>query len=1251
VPRLTKSDIENALLTGAAVHWNGPSGKSESTQLTEPKQRRLFQYLLTSKVREVKGLSKDFVDRLETAYSAAGDPGAPHVEATINPKASGPWKLQAIRSQNFGGVNIWNGTPFELLLDGESLILEGPNGSGKSSLTAAIIWALSGDRPRDQGDGSLTVSQPVFDASDKRAGFWPPVAAYPPELADLQSSPAVTVEVVLVNPFGKQASIVRHFDGKNVSSKIDPELQIPSILIEAGLLMPARMAHLRLDAGRGQLTEAVQKLTGLDDLIVLGAFVQGLCHRSRDYLAYKTAELATASKEFDKQIERARTALAPVGVAVDAFKPADAEISDGPMAKFGEGLNETAAELFQVISSDLSKDLDLSDAKTQNKIVVTLAAAEADLQAGLGGLATWKKAQTIASHLPAASRTELRKTIVAALGDLEKAVAYQQKQQDDAKYRLKAAGAHWHAAHREGDVKDCPLCDGSLVTKPGLAKELDVLRAAGEAATRRFADNLVAIMAELEDATPQPLRRLLTDQLPTNPRVTLANEYRQKLVDADRLKKCLVKLGSLAESAIATMPAVELAEQEPTPTPAPAAEHLVRRLDRIELLCAYAEWFETEGPHWNSWWAALTPAEDSPCSLTAHLKHLSKSLSESMPYRIGADAIRIAISEGKTAAAIEREQNKRQEIADALDPLKKLGNMAEAQARDAINELSDRISQIHSTTYIADRLKFRDTSLDKKTGLVVRGEIGGNMRIDATLIANASWLRAILWAFVFALREEAVSQIGGDIFPFMLFDDPQQTFDTEHRGRWAEQIAHLQKGSPEVQIFMGTYDEGFLALLPYVDVTGRRALIGILDGDRIARLWKKANAEKTPDAARDFMKGMREYVERVLRLMLRGVDPDMSAAVLGDCRQKIADFHKAGIEPWNRPAFNRLLAALSKGSKEIKWIEEAHHTTILLGMNEAVDVEKHWRERLEPALMRAYRTMRDHWSLHGSMTALHALPPSVELPEGYKAKLREYKLPLLGTAAALTDGRIADGCVELNFTASGEDPVELKDHFAYRLLTPTLEPVARAGDILVVRDHAQATSLSLVVARHEDRLLARRLQVADNHSDIAVLSASSINPRETAPPIVAKMPTLTLKKVVGVLYGSPKLAPGSISDMEIADLSGEASIASALSGAKGLIEVVGRSAEPMALEKQYLIIGDAIGFKDAAAKLDGQPVVAEASDNARYFKRLRVMDNAVILESLEIGGNFEPVMLSKAPGLMPHIVRLWPVIGMLFEKM
>ena len=470
--------------------WTDAGGKPVNIQLATAKQRRLFADLRNSKIREVKGLPQAFIDGLAAAHVAVGDPAAANIQQTVNPSASGPWKIQALRTEGFGGVNIWNGKPFELDIDNESLLLEGSNGSGKSSFIAAIIWALTGERPRDQGDSSLEEAKPVFDATGKNAGSWPPVASYPPDIASLKATPNVSVEIVFSNAVGSKVSARRHFDGKNVTYVADPALQIPTILLEAGLLMPARMSHLRLDEGKGRLTDAVQKLTGLDELIELSIFIQGLCHSSRDYLAYKKAELASAQTEFDKQIERARTALSPVSVVMTKFKPSDTDDKAGEMANFGKLLNGKAAELIATISGDLASDLVLADPKVQQRIVVALNDAERDLEAGTSGLPTWALIESIIGALPSEVRKAARAAVAAAKTALDTAISNFQKQEADSKFRLKAAGAHWHNENATGPIENCPLCEASLEDNPDLKLELETLRSAGETATRGFQDNI-----------------------------------------------------------------------------------------------------------------------------------------------------------------------------------------------------------------------------------------------------------------------------------------------------------------------------------------------------------------------------------------------------------------------------------------------------------------------------------------------------------------------------------------------------------------------------------------------------------------------------------------------------------------------------------------------------------------------------------------------------------------------------------------
>lgn len=82
-----------------------------------------------------------------------------------------------------------------------------------------------------------------------------------------------------------------------------------------------------------------------------------------------------------------------------------------------------------------------------------------------------------------------------------------------------------------------------------------------------------------------------------------------------------------------------------------------------------------------------------------------------------------------------------------------------------------------------------------------------------------------------------------------------------------------------------------------------------------------------------------------------------------------------------------------------------------------------------------------------------------------------------------------------------------------------------------------------------------------------------------------------------------------------------------------------------------LLIGNAISAEEALHQLDGRPVIAGDMADLRYFKRLRRGDSdTVVLESLEISGDFAPVVLTYRTGAATDLKEVWPVYGVLFEK-
>ena len=160
--RLTKSDIERKLLTGIPVSWDDGSKKRPQLLLSDQKARCLFQFLLKNTVRSPVDLPETFIKGLSDAYESGQDPASTLSVTAAPTSGASAWKLHVIETEGFGGINTWKGPPFRFEFDCESLLIEGPNGSGKSSFTGAILWALTGERPRDQGDGNAHEARPVF---------------------------------------------------------------------------------------------------------------------------------------------------------------------------------------------------------------------------------------------------------------------------------------------------------------------------------------------------------------------------------------------------------------------------------------------------------------------------------------------------------------------------------------------------------------------------------------------------------------------------------------------------------------------------------------------------------------------------------------------------------------------------------------------------------------------------------------------------------------------------------------------------------------------------------------------------------------------------------------------------------------------------------------------------------------------------------------------------------------------------------
>lgn len=167
---------------------------------------------------------------------------------------------------------------------------------------------------------------------------------------------------------------------------------------------------------------------------------------------------------------------------------------------------------------------------------------------------------------------------------------------------------------------------------------------------------------------------------------------------------------------------------------------------------------------------------------------------------------------------------------------------------------------------------------------------------------------------------------------------------------------------------------------------------------------------------------------------------------------------------------------------------------------------------------------------------------------------------------------------------------------------------------------------------------------------IAVLTGQATDPHALVQPVIAPLEKLEPKKIVGTLFTSSKLpTPARNENIEFVALRDFAVVNALLRDAK-LFKVSGRSAEPIALDGQFIMTQPVLMTPSALSEMDGHLVIAVDDSGTRYFKRLRRRGVLVVLESLNPDGT-APAEIPSPEGKLglPRLTDMLEVVGVLFE--
>lgn len=1297
---MTREEIEQALITSGSVSLEAGSG--ERIKLAGPSAQRLaqliFSHIRTSEVDELKA-DTAFFEKLEVTFQSDLNKfvlDREYIQNTDEEPSSSDqksWRLKKVETKGFGGLNSTADDVFEFDLAGWDFCIEGQNGSGKSSLANAVLFALTGKIHRDQhgllDDPART--EPVVSNEGSMLADWPPIAVYPDRWSSGPPLVDVSVKLTFKNGIDDEEIVVRRgLRGQVGTLKEDVSedqrlLAVPA-LIEAGLLMPMRIQHIRVPEAddNEQLVGLIRQLIGLEPLLKSAELVDKLVNRQQRFLKYakdndaegKAAQVSRLLKEAQEKIQNLGTEL-DLTITIETNKRiADKRLEELGRAK--EELDKQQAEGFRNLSSLAFKEFDSDSAEDRTLIAnaVDRLSLDASRQRDAENLPAVLQAITsISQKKKQTGFKSLKVALQKASDDLEASIEWAEKQEHDALLRLKAVAA----AHFE-DYDDplCPLCRQPIngVSHRRLLEDLRILKAHAEEAQTKLADACRRIETEVKRVAQGVVPDIFMNVGRFAVKRDIQNQVRAIFVEAKEVADVLPGFAALAQSSIDTafqaVEEFEFGAKLPEPADADDARRVRRLLDHLnDTLNAAENWESSRDVFRDAWGRLLVPTEAD--SLAGRVLELKAVIEGVEPFRSASGMVAQALEVANSYNTIATRQTLRENIADALRPLRRLRQLVNLTTRQTIRDVSASAKQIHKKIYNPETLTYQNAEISEhrsKQSLVFRGGLGADpdWLVDASVLANTSWMRGILWSFVFAIRERAIERSGYCPFELVLLDDPQITFDTRNMRGWVRFLGGKSglKANQPCQLLVTTHSMPFaLDMMPVLAIQKAEIETGrpwsrpsqIVHGDFAAVRYERMLKEQSDDLARGLIADIRTLAETLLKHSIERFDPVLvrePEATLGRIVYQIAQSSASGQTPYNDSVFGDLISAKSSNPELFRQLSEPHHSVSeMITVGEAKLIYPFWKDTLFPVLRRIWEHYRFlQKSIVGEVASIQ-LPANCNHRPPRLTTLANIKPLILGRVSAASDGRVASASQIADVNDGSE--INFSQRAAYRVEKDTLSPVARIGDIVLTRLDSKCRPSNLVVEDRGTHLLARRWLVDPSATDLAVLVAASSNPRRVPPAVISRSRGANRRKVVGVLFASGSLQPGVAvdSNTEVTALEANDQTVASLVADTEAFEVRGSSAEPLALDKQFILAKPPNeDLVTAVLGLEGKPVIAESEQGYVFFKRLWGIDsNYVVLESLDKSGVEGVTRFSIGQeGPSPSLVRVREVVGIVFDK-
>ena len=316
--------------------------------------------------------------------------------------------------------------------------------------------------------------------------------------------------------------------------------------------------------------------------------------------------------------------------------------------------------------------------------------------------------------------------LVGARQELANAIAWDKRQSEDHKLRLKALASQFFepALHAHEDA-ECPLCESKLSgeKRKALAAELNHLKQASVAAERKLADVCAESRREFETRSPRESSAHFALLATMHPRDVFLKAAKERFANSPPFSTVLTGMGTFAsETATKTvekLPAFTHTTAPPQGEVPASAQNLAKYIGDVERVSALVGWWHTHGQQFVSAWnelrgIALEAGGFPAASLEGKLAALEAALEKATPLNDLAKALNDAAAEADKWLPIYKMQRVREAIAAALGPFKDLRLLVATETASSISSLSGRMKAVLDRIHFKERLSFEDATLSRK---------------------------------------------------------------------------------------------------------------------------------------------------------------------------------------------------------------------------------------------------------------------------------------------------------------------------------------------------------------------------------------------------------------------------------------------------------------------------------------------------------------------------------------------------------